>query len=173
MSLKKVWLMKTNQELVLPETIASPRDLMQLLLDVKLYANWYAHESIHQRVVQKKGEAAPTISPSAQNVISDWDALTPVSTKGFTELIATLESYANHAEVMTITLAAPVTQTVKTSLVAWCRKNVSAHIFVSFRYNSTILGGMVVRHGSRIFDWSFKRQIIAASENFVEVLRRV
>ena len=165
--------MKTNQELVLPDMIASPQDLMQLMTEVKLYATWYAHESIHQRVVQKKGSGAPTISPSAQTVISDWDALSPVSTKGFTELTTILESYAKNTEVITITLAAPVTQTVKSSLVAWCRNNISAHIFVSFRYNSTILGGMVVRHGSRIFDWSFKRQIIAASENFVEVLRRV
>ena len=165
--------MKNNQELVLPDMIASPQDLMQLILEVKLYANWYAHESIHQRVVEKKGEVAPAISPSTQKVISDWDSLSPVSTKGFSELIETLESYAKNAEVMTITLAAPVTQTVKASLVGWCRKNVSAHIFVSFRFNSTILGGMVVRHGSRIFDWSFKRQIIAASENFVKVLRRV
>lgn len=165
--------MKNNQALVLPDTIASPQDLMQLMQEVALYADWYAHESIHQRVVQKKGQAAPTISPSAQKVISDWDAQTPVSTKGFTELIAVLESYIQQAEVMTITLAAPVTQPVKDSLVAWCRNNISAHIFVSFRYNSTILGGLVVRHGSRIFDWSFKRQIIAASQNFVEVLRRV
>jgi hypothetical protein len=32
---------------------------------------------------------------------------------------------------------------------------------------------MVVVHGSRIYDWSFRRQILATREKFPEVLRNV
>ena len=89
------------------------------------------------------------------------------------ELIATLEVYRKTATTVTITLAAPATSEIKKTLVNWCRHNISADILVSFQFNATILGGMVVRHGSRVFDWSFKRQILAARANFPEVLRRV
>lgn len=164
--------MKAKQ-LSLPDTIASPQDLMQMTLEVKTYAKWYAHESIRQRVSKKKGAPAPDISTSARKVINDWNEMTPLSTRSLAALITTLESFARNTETVTITLAAPVTGSIKTTLVAWCRKNISPSIFVSFQFNSTLLGGMVVRHGSRVFDWSFKRQLLASSATFPEVLRRV
>jgi ATP synthase delta (OSCP) subunit len=164
--------MKTKR-LSLPDTIASPQDLMQVMLEVKQYAKWYAHESIRQRVSKKKGAPAPSLSASARQVITDWNEITELSTRSFSTLITTLESYARHTETITITLAAPAPPSVKQPLVAWCRHNISPQIFVSFQFNSTLLGGMVVRHGSRVFDWSFKRQLLAASATFPEVLRRV
>lgn len=164
--------MKAKQ-LSLPETIASPQDLMQMSMEVKAYAKWYAHESILRRVSSKKGTDAPDLSTAARQVISDWSEITPLSTKSLATLITTLESYSRNTDTITITLAAPVTNSIKTTLVAWCRKNVSPSVFVSFQFNSTLLGGMVVRHGSRVFDWSFKRQLLASSGTFPEVLRRV
>jgi hypothetical protein len=161
------------KELVLPDTIASPQDLLQSMIDVKAYAKWYAHDSIRRRVSKKKGAEAPEISASARQIISSWDDISPLSTRSFTDLITTLESYIKNTETITITLAAPVTASVKATLVGWCRKNISSHVFVSFQFNSTLLGGLVVRYGSRVFDWSFKRQLLAASANFPEVLRRV
>lgn len=164
--------MKAKQ-LSLPDTIASPQDLMQVTLEVKAYSKWYAHEAIRQRVSKKKGAPAPDMSVSARQIINDWNEINPLSTRSFALLITTLESYTKNTETVTITLAAPVTGNIKTTLTAWCRKNISPQIFVSFQFNSTLLGGMVVRHGSRVFDWSFKRQLLASSANFPEVLRRV
>ncbi|MFY9228146.1 MAG: F0F1 ATP synthase subunit delta [Candidatus Microsaccharimonas sp.] len=164
--------MKAKQ-LSLPETIASPQDLMQMSMEIKAYAKWYAHESILRRVSSKKGADAPNLSPAARQVINDWSEISPLSTKSLATLITTLESYSRNTDTITITLAAPVTNSIKTTLVAWCRKNVSPSVFVSFQFNSTLLGGMVVRHGSRVFDWSFKRQLLASSGAFPEVLRRV
>lgn len=164
--------MKAKQ-LGLPETIASPQDLMQMSMEVKAYAKWYAHESILRRVSSKKGSDAPALSPAARQVINDWSEMTPLSTKSLANLVSTLDTYGRNTDTITITLAAPVTNPIKTTLVAWCRKNVSPSVFVSFQFNSTLLGGMVVRHGSRVFDWSFKRQLLASSGAFPEVLRRV
>ncbi len=161
------------KELSLPETIASLQDLMQMSIEIREYAKWYAHESILRRVSSKKGSVAPTLSPAARQVINDWSEIAALSTKSLATLITTLESYARNTDTITITLAAPVTNPIKTTLVAWCRKNVSPSVFVSFQFNSTLLGGMVVRHGSRVFDWSFKRQLLASSGAFPEVLRRV
>lgn len=162
-----------SRELVLPDTIASPQDLLQSIIEVKAYAKWYAHDSIRRRVSKKKGADAPDISASARQIITSWDNISPLSTRSFTDLITTLESYIKNTETVTITLAAPVTSSIKTTLTGWCRKNISSHVFVSFQFNSTLLGGLVVRYGSRVFDWSFKRQLLASSTQFPEVLRRV
>lgn len=163
----------TTKQLVLPETIASPQDLMQVTAEVRLYAKWYSHEAILRRVSRKTGTPAPTLSRSAHHVINVWHVISPINTRSLAALISTLEGYAKKAEVLTITLAAPVTGSIKAELVAWCRTNISPQIFVSFQFNSTLMGGMVVRYGSRVFDWSFRRQILANSAQFPEVLRRV
>jgi len=62
---------------------------------------------------------------------------------------------------------------IQKNLVNWCRENIAPNILITFQFNATLLGGMVIRHGSNIFDWSFRRQILAARNNFPEVLRRV
>ena len=53
-----------------------------------------------------------------------------------------------------------------------CRP-VAPDVLVNFQFNATILGGMVVRYGSHVYDWSFRRQILAKRDTFPEVLRRV
>ena len=164
--------MKTRQ-FVLPDMVASPQDLLVVILEVRSYAKWYAHEAIMQRISKKRGATQPVLSASAQKIILDWNDISAISTRSLSVLIATLESYAKNTDTITITLAAPATNTIKLPLVAWCRQNISPGVFVSFQFNSTLLGGMVVRYGSRVFDWSFRRQILASSAQFPKVLRRV
>ena len=85
----------------------------------------------------------------------------------------TLEKYIKTAPSITITLVAPTTNDTRKTLVNWCRKNIAPNILVDFRFNTTILGGMVIRYGSHIFDWSFRRQLLNNSKNFSEILRHV
>jgi F0F1-type ATP synthase delta subunit len=70
-------------------------------------------------------------------------------------------------------LAAPPSNGIKKTLVAWCRKNIATDILVNFDFNSTLLGGMVVRYGSHVFDWSFRRKILEEHSKFPGVLRNV
>jgi F0F1-type ATP synthase delta subunit len=46
-------------------------------------------------------------------------------------------------------------------------------MLVTVRFNSTIAGGMVVRLGSRMYDWSWRRLLMEQRSNYAEVLRRV
>ena len=74
---------------------------------------------------------------------------------------------------MSITLAAPAGAGLKRTLAEWCRQNIDENLLVHFDFNATLLGGMVVNYGSRIFDWSFRRRILEDRAKFPEVLRRV
>lgn len=158
----------------LPDSILSLQDLTSVQLELQEYARWFAHESMKQRVSAKhSASAGPTLTPAATELLNQWQSKKPLDRAQLDDLLATLESYKKTATTVSITLAAPPTSDIKKTLVSWCRHNISPNILVSFQFNATILGGMVIRYGSRVFDWSFKRQLLAARNTFPEVLRRV
>jgi F0F1-type ATP synthase delta subunit len=144
-----------------------------LLLEIRDYARWFAHESIKKRVNADHVSDAPDISPAATVLIRDMVDKKSLDQKNLDTLIETLEEYKKTAPSLTITLSAPPTGGIKNSLVAWCRENIAPNVLVTFRFNSALLGGMILHSGSRVFDWSFRRQLLAARANFPEVLRRV
>jgi F0F1-type ATP synthase delta subunit len=84
-----------------------------------------------------------------------------------------LEDFSDSAPRVTVTLAAPAPNSLKQTIALWFRENIAPNTLVNFKFNSTILGGMVVVYGSRIYDWSFRRQILVSREKFPEVLRNV
>ncbi|MDB5187245.1 MAG: atpH [Candidatus Saccharibacteria bacterium] len=160
-------------KLKLPDTVSSLQDLTSLQLEMREYARWFAHDAMKKRVNAKLTSESPILSPAAKDLLRNWSDRKALTQQDLDELIKTLDAYKRNASTMTITLAAPPTGDIKKTLVGWCRENIAPDVLVTFQFNSTILGGMVVRYGSRVFDWSFRRQILAARNNFPEVLRRV
>ena len=157
----------------LPDTISSPQDLASLIVDIQAYARWFSHESIKHQAGGKRQSEPPVISPAAELVLRDWQGKEKLSRDKLDSLIRTLVDYKSTAPTLTMTLAAPPTHPVKATLVSWCRENIAPDILVTFQFNSTLLGGMVVRVGSRVFDWSFRRRILENRDSFPEVLKRV
>jgi hypothetical protein len=158
---------------ILPPSVSSTQDLTSLILEIRSYAKWYSQYTTASKVKTTYKEAQPELSPTATELIRTWGKQSPLSQKSLDELISTLEKTVSHAPIMTITLAAPATTEVKRALVDWCRSNIHQDILVTFRFNSTILGGMVVRFGSKIYDWSFRRAILNERHKFGEMLTRV
>lgn len=157
----------------LPASISSKQDLSSLLLELHEFECWFAHEAIKKAANTASSSNMPILSPAATELIQDFESKQLLNQESLAELIAKVKDYARAASQITITLAAPVTTSLKTTLVKWCRENISPNILVNFQFNSTLLGGMVVRCGSRIFDWSFSHQLIDARYKFPEVLRNV
>lgn len=160
--------------LILPASLSSPQDLAAVVLEIRAYARWYLHVAIKKRVGARKAsaaDAAPTLSPAAAELIGTLGNASQVTSKTLDGLIRTLEDYKKSAPTITITMAAPPTNGLKQTLVAWCRQSISPDALVSFSFNSTLLGGMVVRYGSHVYDWSFRRQILDGRGKFPEILR--
>lgn len=159
--------------LILPGKIASAQDLASLEIEIKNYAQWFAHNEIKQRTGAKKGTPAPVLSPAGLELIRTWSGGKMLSQKSLEDLIAALEKSKANSKTITITLAAPAPGNLKASIVTWCRENIAPGILVNFQFNSTLCGGMVVRAGSRVFDHSWRRQILENRSVFSEVLKRV
>lgn len=160
-------------KLNLQDSVASRQDLKALTLEIRKYADWFSRASVKLHFSVDNSPAAPALSPAAINIVKAWEGDKPLTQKSLDDLIAALEDFGDTAPHITITLGATPPGEIRNLLVAWCRKNVDPNLLVDIRFNSTLLGGIVVRYGSHVYDWSFRRQILAAREAFPEVLRRV
>lgn len=159
--------------LQLPNSVSSQQDLSTLVLEIREYAKWFAHNAIKERVHAKNATPPPALTPGALELIRTASAKKLLSSQDLEQLIAALEDAKKTAPVITITLAAPATSDIKQQLVASCRANIADNALVTFKFNSGLCGGMVIHHGSHVFDWSFRRQILANRAKFTEVLRSV
>lgn len=157
----------------LPNTVSSQQDLGTLVLEIREYAKWFAHNAIKERVHAKNATPPPTLTPGALEMVRTASAKKLLSNQDLEQLIAALEDAKKTAPVITITLAAPATNDVKQTLVESCRAHIADNALVTFKFNSGLCGGMVIHHGSHVFDWSFRRQILANRAKFTEVLRSV
>jgi F0F1-type ATP synthase delta subunit len=157
----------------LSDDICSPQDLTTLILEVKEYARWYEHESIKRRATSAPQSTQPILSPTTAIFLRSVSTNGTLQSAQLDAIIKELENYKTSAPTVTITLAAPVTEHVKKMLTAWCRTELSPAILVSFEYNRTLLGGMVIRYGSHVHDWSFRRTLLTTPLKFSEVLARV
>lgn len=162
--------MKSN----LPASIVSPQDLTMTIREIQDYVAWATHETIKNRVGSKATlTPQPELGAAATELVGAWSKSKGTSADSYRQLIEVLERIAKSAPTLTITLAGPAPQHVKEHLVAWCREHLSENILVSFKFNRTLLGGMVVRAGSHIYDWSLHRKLMDNGHAFTEVLRSV
>ena len=162
--------MKSN----LPSSIVSAQDLTMVIREIQDYTAWANHETIKQKAGSKKQlTPAPELTYAATELISAWGKTKGATADSYRQLVEALERIAKNAPTITITLAGPAPQHLKEHIVAWCRENLSENILVTFKFNRTILGGMVVRAGSHIYDWSLHRKLLDNGHAFTEVLSHV
>lgn len=157
----------------LPSTVSSLQDLGTLTLEIREYAKWFAHNAIKERIHAKNVTPPPALSVGATELIRSVGSKKLLSGSDLEQLITALEEAKKTAPNITVTLAAPATADVKRRLVESCRKNIADNALVTFKFNASLCGGMVITYGSHVFDWSFRRQILANREKFTEVLRSV
>lgn len=158
----------------LPASIVSAQDLTLVIREIQEYTAWATHETIkHKTGTKKPMTAQPELSPAALQIVNEWGRAQGSSADSYRQLTEALERDLRTASTITITLAGPAPQHVKENIVSWCRTTLSDKVLVTFQYNRTLLGGMVVRAGSKIFDWSLHRQLMNHGREFTEVLKNV
>jgi hypothetical protein len=157
----------------LQDNLSSRQDLKAVILEIRSYAKWYNQTSVKMRVSGGGDYEQPQFTQAAKEIVMDWNKQNTINAKSLDDLIAELENALAGAPNITITLAAPPPGSLKKLLTQWCRQNIAPDILVDFAFNSTMLGGMVVRYGSHIYDFSFRMQILSSLQKFPEVLRNV
>ncbi len=159
-------------KLKLPANVASYQDLSQLLLELQHYRQWQTQAQVKQQVEASSG-LAPELSDNAATIIDEWHNGKQPSVKTLDQLIDSVQELKDSSPTISITLAAPSGPKLKAQLASWCRDNLDPNALIDFSFDSTILGGMVVRWNSHIYDWSFRTKILSNKKRFTEVLRHV
>ena len=157
----------------LPDTISSSEDLVSLIMEIRTYAKWFALQNNAQKTGAAANHPQPELTPTATDIIRSSAKEGKLSTVLLDDLIASLESTNRNARSFTITLAAPAPNDVRRDIIAWTRSNIAEDALINFRFNAQIVGGMIVRVGSRIYDWSFKKAILENKSKLAETLDRV
>ena len=149
-----------GHDLVLPTSIASAEDLRE------------ASDELHQGAIAAKRVNMGTLSDGARDLLTTFGCALDDKT-AVAELVHRLGEVYTAAPRVSVTLAAPVDPVVKKQLTMWFRQNCSPLTLISFGFNRAMLGGVLVRAGSRIYDWSYRSKLLDSQVNFSEVLERV
>lgn len=164
---------ESTVKLVLPPSVSSLQDVNSLMMELREYAKWFAHNEIKHQVHAKKGSPPPEVSSAMHELLRSWTGTRLLTSTQLNELVTALDALKRSAPVVSVTLAAPVTHDLKVTIVNWCREHIDPQALVSFAFTSTILGGIVIRYGSHVHDWSFRKQLLHSDVSFAKVLRNV
>ncbi|MEO5691347.1 MAG: F0F1 ATP synthase subunit delta [Candidatus Saccharimonadales bacterium] len=162
-----------NNTIQLPASVVTPQDVARLELELTGFIDWFQHNAIKQHMHVSKGTAMPGLSSEAVELIRAVSVNGSLNQSNIESLQQAIMRIRQHAPTMSITLSAPAGAQLRQQLVAWCRSEIRPDVLVDFRFNATILGGMVVRYGSHVFDWSWRRAVLNNRSSFAKELRSV
>jgi hypothetical protein len=154
----------------LPAAVYSPQLLEAVQYDIQIYLDWYRQTKI-QKQVGAAVVAEPTHSAETVLVIEAWlDGKTP-TVESLEELVRTLhEMDLPQVHVM---LAALPNRAQREILVNWFRNNSVPGLLLSFVADRNLGGGIVVRTPNRVFDFTWKQQLVAGRDKLAGILKSV
>lgn len=158
-----------EQTLNLPPTVASRQDVARLRTEVERYQAWVRqYQNAAKRDIRYQHEQ-PALSDAASIIIRQWLE----SKQSLDTLTAQLSHTAKSAPSITLTLVAPAPASVQSSLVSWARTQLNPSMLVEFRWNANILGGIIARTDSGVYDWSYRNKLLSSRAKLVERLMHV
>jgi hypothetical protein len=155
----------------LPAAVYSPQLLESVIYDIERYLDWYRQSQIQKRVHAPHPSEEPTHSAETVLVIEAWLAGKPATVETLEKLIAHLRGLK--LPQVHLMLAALPNRAQREALVSWFRNNVGTGLLLSFVADRNLGGGVVVRTPNRVFDFTWKQQLIAGRGKLAEILKRV
>ncbi len=154
----------------LPSAIYSPDLLDSVVYEAQQYLDWYRQARVQKKVGATAAEE-PTHSAETLLVIEAWlDGKKP-TLEAIEELIVYLK--ALKLPVVHLTLAALPNHGQRARLVDWFRANVANNILIAFVADRNLGGGLVVRTPNRIFDYTWKEQLIAGRDKLPGIIHAI
>jgi len=154
----------------LPPAVYSPALVESVMYDIQYYLDWVRQNKIRKTVGAKVKEE-PTHSAETVLVIEAWLAGKPATIESLEALHDALRDLK--LPQVHIMLAALPNRAQREALVTWFRTNVSPSLLLSFVADRNLGGGLVVRTPNRVFDYTWKQQLISGRGKLADILHRV
>lgn len=154
----------------LPPAVYSPALVESVAYDIQYYLDWFRQNQIRKKVgAHAKDE--PTHSAETVLVINAWLDGKPATLESLEALLEYLRK-VDLPEIH-LMLAALPNRSQREALVNWFRTNVTPHLLVSFVADRNLGGGLVVRTPNRVFDYTWKQQLIAGRSKLAGIVKHV
>jgi len=149
----------------LPTDVYSPDQLSELTMELRGYIGALRDTAIRNRSTTVAGEAAlPKMSALLKLIFENVSGtMTPE------EVLRELEMQLKNAPTAHVLLAAQPSKDLKRQIVLWFRVEVHPSVLLTFSERRDIGGGIVIRAGSHIYDFSFKRRILDNKNRIMEI----
>jgi hypothetical protein len=154
----------------LPGAVYSPQLLESVTFDIEHYLDWYRQTKIQKKVGAKSSDE-PTHSAETALVIEAWLAGKSPTVESLEELIKYLR--ALKLPEVHVMLAALPNRAQREELVNWFRTNTTPHLLLSFVADRNLGGGVVVRTPNRVFDYTWKQELLGSRDKIAGIVKRV
>jgi hypothetical protein len=158
--------MKSEPAVHLPVDMQSPDQVSGVLVELNQYISGLRDAAARVKV---GGKADKPELPGHLETLLKSTGVNTEDMPALEALAAHLETIIKDAPVMHITLAAPATRTLKRQLTVWFRTQVHPVSLLTFAARGDIGGGLVIRAGSHIYDYSFRAAILENKTRLMEI----
>lgn len=145
----------------LPPNIYSPDQLGTIAWELDKVISSLRKDTIRRSVVKGQGEGTVSIevSPLLDSLLKSSNISRRDLSK-LEQLLGEIKNYRDDAPTIHVILAAFASNSIKSQLVEWMRREISPQILCTFSVRSDIGGGAIIRTNSKQFDFSFKSKLI-------------
>lgn len=156
----------------LPVDLYSPDQLSAVILELHDYVGTLRDMAVRSKSKTAKREEEPHVSALLLGALHGAE-IKLGDAKAAEQLLGALKLVRDKAPVVHVTLAALPNRTLKRQLTVWFRTQVHQHILMTFAMRSDIGGGIVVRAGSHVYDFSLKYILVENKHRISEIFAGV
>jgi ATP synthase delta (OSCP) subunit len=159
--------------LELPAHLYSPEQLKACAFELDVVLNWRRR----QEIKRQSGYTGPMVAdfevgPNLAAWLGPREVVARLSMAQLDECQKQLEQWLAQP-VTHLTFAVTPPDSTKVEMVKWFRTQIQPTALLKFHVNGNIVGGMVVRTPNKIFDFSFRRQLVRHKSLIPEIFKRV
>lgn len=151
----------------LPLDLYSPDQLGIVMLELRDHINAMRDKAVREKQ-SGQPEEAPHVSALLLGVMHGA-GIDKEDQAAQEELQRSLQMIREKAPVAHITLAALPNRTLKRQLTEWFRTQINPYCLLTFSTRTDIGGGIVLRAGSKVYDFSFRHQIVGNKQRIAEI----
>lgn len=149
--------------MTLPAEIYSPEQISELSMELKSYIDARATRNVQQRA--GADIPPPAMSPDLRMLYER--ALDNMETPE--TLLSQLESLMKKAPVVHLIFAAQPGAELKKQLTLWFRTEIHPEMLITYTVRRDVGGGVMMRAGSSIYDFTFRRKILDNKHRLTEL----
>lgn len=156
----------------LPLDLYSPEQLSAVIIELRSHIAAVRDATIRARATHEPDPSPIHTSALLMGVLRTA-AVASTDQPALEKLLKQLETIRDRAPAIHLTLAALPNRDLKRKLTEWFRTQIHPYAFLTFATRADIGGGVIIQAGSRIYNYSFREQILSHRQRISEIYHSV